>query len=115
MCGVKASVCQLTPTIYLERFLKEFEAAADEKKKAAELNRKILEVKLHVGKNQLSIAAATVYIAFAARFSRQPRCLRLRSLLGGAGSRTRGGLTQFRLRRLQMTLEGGWSQPSRPR
>ena len=69
--GVKASVCQLTPTIYLERFLKEFEATADERKKAAELNRKILEAKLHVGKNPLSIAAATAYIAFAARVTKR--------------------------------------------
>jgi transcription initiation factor TFIIB len=71
ICGVKASACQLTPTIYLERLLKEFEATADERKKAAELNRKILEVKLHVGKNPLSIAAATAYIAFAARVTQR--------------------------------------------
>jgi transcription initiation factor TFIIIB Brf1 subunit/transcription initiation factor TFIIB len=71
MCEVKASVCQLTPTIYLERLLKEFEATADERKKAAELNRKILEAKLHVGKYPPSIAAATACIAFAGRVAQR--------------------------------------------
>jgi len=78
VCGVKASACQLTPTIYLERLLKKFEATADERKKAAELNRKILEAKLHVGKRPPSIAAATAYIAFAG-------CVALRQLAEAAG------------------------------
>jgi len=71
MCDVKACACQLAPTIYLERLLKEFEATADEKKKAAELNRKILEAKLHIGKYPPSIAAATAYIALAGRIAQR--------------------------------------------
>jgi transcription initiation factor TFIIIB Brf1 subunit/transcription initiation factor TFIIB len=54
---------QLTPTIYLENMLSKLRANDKARRIAAELNGKVIEKKLHVGRNPTATAAAIVYLA----------------------------------------------------
>jgi len=56
--------CNITPTVFVEAYLKKLNAPKAVRRKAAELNRQVLEKKVCSGRSPSALAAAIVYLAY---------------------------------------------------
>lgn len=56
-------ICRVRPTIFIETFLEKLQASPQLKRKVAELNRKVIDSRYHLGKDPSVVAAQVIYLA----------------------------------------------------